>query len=96
MSQSFQGPYGPLVLTICGPSSTFEGNWPVGPPYFDPCIHPCGRFTSVSIPGMENLSQGLLIGLANWTLPQEIFTPSAIDLTKFIHIVYITLISQPI
>ena len=29
----FQEPFGPLVLTFCGPSPNFEGNWPEGPPY---------------------------------------------------------------
>ena len=28
MNQQFQGPFGPLVLTFCGPSPNFEGNWP--------------------------------------------------------------------
>ena len=37
MSQPFLGQFGPLVLTFCGPSSNFEGNWPVGLPYFNPC-----------------------------------------------------------
>ena len=36
MSQHFQGPFGPLVLIFCGPSINFEGNWPKGPPYFNP------------------------------------------------------------
>ena len=36
MNQHFQGPFGPLVLIFCGPSPNFEGNWPKGPPYFDP------------------------------------------------------------
>ena len=30
------GPFGPLILTFCGPSPNFEGNWSEGPPYFDP------------------------------------------------------------
>ena len=36
MSQHFQGPFELLVLTFCGPSPSFESNWPKGPPYFDP------------------------------------------------------------
>ena len=36
MSQYFQGQFGPLVLTFCGPSPNFEDNWPEGLPYFDP------------------------------------------------------------
>ena len=37
MSQHIQGPFGPLVLTFCGLSPKFEGNWPKGARYFDPC-----------------------------------------------------------
>ena len=37
MSQHFQGPFGPLVLTFCGRLPNFEGNCPKGTPYFDPC-----------------------------------------------------------
>ena len=38
MSQHFQGPFGPLVLTFCGPSPNFKGSWPEGPPCYGPCL----------------------------------------------------------
>ena len=34
MSQHFQGPFGPLVLTFCGLLPNFESNWLWGPPFF--------------------------------------------------------------
>ena len=37
-SQHFQGPSGPLVLTFCGSSLNFEGNWLEGPPHFNPWV----------------------------------------------------------
>ena len=36
ISQHFQGSFGPLVLTFCGPLPNFEGNWPNGPALFQP------------------------------------------------------------
>ena len=30
---------GPFVLTFCGPSLDFEGNWPEGPSYFNPRLN---------------------------------------------------------
>ena len=35
MNQHFHRPFGPFVLTFCGPSPNFEGNWPKGQPNFD-------------------------------------------------------------
>ena len=36
--QHFQGPFGPLVLTFCGPSTNVARQyWLEGPPYFHPC-----------------------------------------------------------
>ena len=47
MSPHFHGPFGPLVLKFCGPSLNFEGNWPKGLPYFNPCVklHDSVEFT---------------------------------------------------
>ena len=36
MSKHFQGPFGPLVLTLCKPSSNFKGIWPEDPSCFTP------------------------------------------------------------
>ena len=38
MSQHFQGPFGPLFLTFCGPTPNSKGNWPEGVPYSDLCL----------------------------------------------------------
>ena len=35
ISQHFQEPFGPMVLTFCGPPlPNYKGNWPEGLPFF--------------------------------------------------------------
>ena len=51
MSQHFQGPFGPLVLTFSGPSPNFEGNWPVGMSYFNPAYNRGGGVLNFGLDG---------------------------------------------
>ena len=38
MNEHFQGPFVPLILTFRGLHQILRGNWPKGPPYFDPSL----------------------------------------------------------
>ena len=51
---------GPLVLTFCRPSPNFEGNWPKGSPYFDPCVYQLWCFISLALYPWMQLSYSCL------------------------------------
>ena len=53
MSKHFQGPFGPLTLTFCGPSPNCEGSHPEGLPYFDPCVYMRETTKSLFIPHVD-------------------------------------------